>query len=148
MPLRQILDIRKKVFGEVKVNASSLAYILASDILHQTFSILGSQMGDERPVSMVRFSPNNSMLATGSWSGSVKLWNIPACSPIRTLRGNLSYQYCITNVQACANFLSGHGDRVGGLAWHPKATISQSEDAVNLVSGAGDFQVNLWSLNR
>lgn len=43
---------------------------------------------------------------------------------------------------------SGHSDRVGGVAWHPRATISQSEDTVNLVSGAGDMTVNLWSLNR
>ena len=43
---------------------------------------------------------------------------------------------------------SGHGDKVGGLAWHPRATLSQGEDLVNLVSGAGDFDVNLWSLSR
>lgn len=42
----------------------------------------------------------------------------------------------------------GHGDRVGGLAWHPQATLTQSPDAVNLVSGAGDFNIHLWSLSR
>lgn len=110
MPLRQIIDIRKKVFNEVK-----------------TFTNMGSQIGDERPISMVRFSPDSKTLATGSWSGSIKLWNIPSCTPIRTLLG--------------------HGDRVGGLAWHPEATLSQSADSVNLVSGAGDFSVNLWSLS-
>ena len=41
----------------------------------------------------------------------------------------------------------GHGDRVGGVAWHPQATLTQGEDLVNLVSGAGDMNVNLWSLN-
>lgn len=43
---------------------------------------------------------------------------------------------------------SGHGDRVGGVAWHPQATLTQEEGLVNLVSGAGDMCVNLWSLNR
>jgi hypothetical protein len=43
---------------------------------------------------------------------------------------------------------SGHGDRVGGVAWHPQATLTQGEGLVNLVSGAGDMCVNLWSLNR
>ena len=42
----------------------------------------------------------------------------------------------------------GHSDRVGGVAWHPQATLSQSVDSVNLASGAGDMCVNLWSLNR
>jgi WD40 repeat protein len=47
-----------------------------------------------------------------------------------------------------SSYLLGHGDRVGGVAWHPQATLSQSADSVNLVSGAGDACVNLWSLNR
>ncbi|OBZ74218.1 U4/U6 small nuclear ribonucleoprotein Prp4 [Grifola frondosa] len=110
IPLGRIIDIRKKVFADVK-----------------NFTNLGSQIGDDRPISQVRFSPNSKFLATGSWSGNVKLWNVPACTPVRTFRG--------------------HNDRVGGVAWHPRATLSQSEDAVNLVSGAGDYSVNLWSLN-
>ncbi|KAJ4469528.1 U4/U6 snRNP-specific spliceosomal protein [Lentinula aciculospora] len=110
MELGRIVDIRKKVFGEVK-----------------KFAILGSQIGDERPISQVRFSPNNEVLVTGSWSGTVKLWNVPACTPIRSLRG--------------------HSDRVGGVAWHPQATLSQSPDSANLVSGAADCNVHLWSLN-
>ncbi|KDQ61738.1 hypothetical protein JAAARDRAFT_172133 [Jaapia argillacea MUCL 33604] len=109
MPLGKIIDIRKRVFAEVK-----------------KFSNLGSQIGDERPISQVRFAPNGKILATGSWSGNVKLWNIPACTPIRTFRG--------------------HSDRVGGVAWHPKATLSQGEDVVNMVSGAGDTNLHLWSL--
>ncbi|KAI0372700.1 U4/U6 snRNP-specific spliceosomal protein [Pilatotrama ljubarskyi] len=110
MPLGRIIDIRKKVFAEVK-----------------SFANLGSQIGDERPVSQVRFSPNSKYLMTGSWAGNVKLWNVPDCTPVRTYRG--------------------HTDRVGGVAWHPQATISLSEDVVNFVSGAADMTVNLWSLN-
>ncbi|KAF7309781.1 WD-REPEATS-REGION domain-containing protein [Mycena indigotica] len=110
MDLGRIVDIRKKVFAEV-----------------QKFTNLGSQIGDERPISQVRFSPNNEILATGSWSGMVKLWNVPACTLIRPLRG--------------------HSDRVGGVAWHPKATKTQNPSIVNLVSGAGDGCVNLWALN-
>ena len=44
--------------------------------------------------------------------------------------------------------MRGHTDRIGGVAWHPQATLSQSEDTVNLVSGAGDANLHLWSLNR
>ncbi|KAH0582718.1 U4/U6 small nuclear ribonucleoprotein Prp4 [Termitomyces sp. J132] len=109
MALGRIVDIRKRVFNEVK-----------------KFVNLGSQIGDERPISQVRFAPNNEILATGSWSGTVKLWNVPACTPIRTLRG--------------------HEDRVGGVAWHPQATLTQEKGLVNLASGAGEGNVNLWSL--
>ncbi|KAL1747841.1 WD40-repeat-containing domain protein [Schizophyllum fasciatum] len=108
--LKRLVDIRKKVFGNVK-----------------RFANLGSQIGDERPISQVRFSPNNELLATGSWSGCVRLWRVPSCTPVRTLRG--------------------HNDRVGGVAWHPAATLSLGADLVNLASGAGDSCVNLWSLN-
>jgi U4/U6 small nuclear ribonucleoprotein PRP4 len=95
MPLGRIIDIRKRVFAEVK-----------------KYGTLGSQIGDERPISQVRFAPTSDILATGSWSGTVKLWNVPACTPIRSLRG--------------------HNDRVGGVAWHPQATLSQGSDLVNL----------------
>ncbi|TFK29654.1 U4/U6 snRNP-specific spliceosomal protein [Coprinopsis marcescibilis] len=110
LDLGRIVDIRKKVFAQVK-----------------KFSNLGSQIGDERPISQVRFAPNNKILATGSWSGTVKLWNVPQCTEIKALRG--------------------HTDKVGGVAWHPAATLSQSPDTVNLASGAGEGNVNLWSMN-
>ncbi|KAJ3566775.1 hypothetical protein NP233_g6786 [Leucocoprinus birnbaumii] len=110
MELGRIVDIRKKVFNEVK-----------------KFSNLGSQIGDERPIAQVRFAPNNEILATGSWSGTVKLWNVPACTEIRALRG--------------------HSDKVSGVAWHPQATLTHSPDIVNLASGAGEGNVNLWSMN-
>ena len=42
----------------------------------------------------------------------------------------------------------GHSDRVGGVSWHPQATVSQSESVVNLASGAGDANIHMWSLSR
>ncbi|EKM81757.1 hypothetical protein AGABI1DRAFT_35377 [Agaricus bisporus var. burnettii JB137-S8] len=110
MELGKIVDTRKKVFNEVK-----------------KFSNLGSQIGDERPIAQVRFSPNNEILATGSWSGTVKLWNVPACTEMRSLRG--------------------HSDKVSGVAWHPQSTLSQNPDVVNLASGGGEGNVNLWSMS-
>ncbi|CAK5274022.1 unnamed protein product [Mycena citricolor] len=108
MDLGRIVDIRKRAFAE-------------------KFSNLGSQIGDERPISQVRFSPNNEFLATGSWSGTVKIWNVPACTISHTMRG--------------------HSDRVGGVAWHPNATLSQPRGVVNLASGGGEGNVNLWGLD-
>lgn len=111
VPLTQLMQLRKKIYEPLK-----------------TYTNLGSQIGDDRPVSMTRFSPDGSLLATASWSGSAKLWEMPSAKHMRTLRG--------------------HTDKVGGLAWHPQATLGLSPDAVNLVSGAGDASVCLWSLRE
>ncbi|KAG2455226.1 PRP4 protein, partial [Polypterus senegalus] len=86
-----------------------------------------SQIGDDRPISYCHFSPNSKMLATASWSGLCKLWTVPNCSLIRTLRG--------------------HNTNVGAIAFHPQATISMDEKGVNLVSCAADGSVKLWSLD-
>lgn len=77
---------------------------------------------------MVRFSPNSKVLATGSWSGGVKLWDIPTANEI--------------GIKRC------HNEKVGGLSWHPRATIGQDSKAINLVTGAADDKVCLWSLDR
>jgi U4/U6 small nuclear ribonucleoprotein PRP4 len=89
MDLGRIVDIRKKVFTEVKVRLSFSFSPLCRTCSHRIkkFANLGSQIGDDRPIAQVRFAPNNKILATGSWSGTVKLWNVPACTPIRSLRG-------------------------------------------------------------
>lgn len=109
IPLTSIVKSRSNVFDPIK-----------------SYTNLGSQIGDDRPVSMTRFAPNSKLLATASWSGSIKLWQVPNADHKHTLRG--------------------HTDKVGGLAWHPRATLTQDPSAVNLVSGAGDASVCLWSL--
>ncbi|KAG8547944.1 hypothetical protein GDO81_027073 [Engystomops pustulosus] len=58
--------------------------------LHKSLRSLNnfcSQIGDDRPLSFCHFSPNSKLLATACWSGLCKLWSIPDCQPIRTLRG-------------------------------------------------------------
>ncbi|WFD36234.1 hypothetical protein MCUN1_003112 [Malassezia cuniculi] len=90
------------------------------------YTSLGSQLAGERPISAVRFSPDGSMLATGSWSGKAALWSMPNATQLGTLHG--------------------HEDRVTGLAWHPQATISQSRGGVNLATGGGEGSLCLWSL--
>ncbi|CAO1621528.1 unnamed protein product [Parajaminaea phylloscopi] len=110
VPLNSLVRRRKHVYEPLK-----------------SFTSLGSQPADDRPISMVRFSPDGQQLATGSWSGLVKLWSIPSA----TLRTELK----------------GHLDKVGGLAWHPRATLGQDEGAVNLVTGGADSKIQLWSLS-
>lgn len=92
------------------------------------YQVLGSQIAGDRPVSLARFSPDNKIIAAGSWSGSIRLIGVPNLEE-RTL-------------------LRGHSDRVGGISWHPEATLSQSSDALNMASGGGEGVVHLWSLNQ
>ncbi|TPX62376.1 hypothetical protein PhCBS80983_g00501 [Powellomyces hirtus] len=93
----------------------------------KTFETRSLQYGDERPLSYCTFSPNSRLLATASWGGMVKLWSVPDCAALHSLKG--------------------HNERVSGIAFHPQSTISQSPEALNLVSGAADGSVHLWNFN-
>ncbi|EZA53715.1 hypothetical protein DMN91_007730 [Ooceraea biroi] len=96
----------------------------------QALSIYCSQIGDTRPISSCQFSPNSKILATSSWSGLCKLWSVPDCTLLRTLKGHSVQVHCIV--------------------FHPKATIT--EDVIG--DGAGqtcvmatcglDGTVKLW----
>ncbi|XP_074655780.1 U4/U6 small nuclear ribonucleoprotein Prp4-like isoform X2 [Tubulanus polymorphus] len=93
----------------------------------RAMTIESSQIGDTRPISYCEFSPNSEMLVTASWSGLCKLWSIPDCQPIRTLRG--------------------HNCNVGAIVFHPYATKNLDNSACCLASCAQDGTVKLWSLD-
>ena len=93
------------------------------------FELFGSQIASERAVSIVRFSPDNQVIASGDWSGSLKLLDIPNLETKAVLRG--------------------HKGMISGVAWHPTAAYTSqdsSSDQLSLVSGGGEGDVNLWSL--
>ncbi|NWS45831.1 PRP4 protein, partial [Probosciger aterrimus] len=97
--------------------------------LHKSLRSLNnfcSQIGDDRPLSYCHFSPNSKLLATACWSGLCKLWSVPDCNLVHTLRG--------------------HSTNVGAIVFHPKATVSLDKKDVNLASCAADGSVKLWSL--
>ena len=93
----------------------------------QTFNNLGSQFGDDRPLSCIRFSPNSQYIITTSWTGDCKIWDMPNLNAVSTKRG--------------------HSDRVGGAAWHPDATLGIGAEGLNFASGGGEGDVKLWSLS-
>jgi WD40 repeat protein len=70
LPLPKILQVRRKVFGDLKKTV-----------------LLGSQIGDTRPISTVRFSPCSTMVATGSWTGGAKIWGVPNLNEVSSLKG-------------------------------------------------------------
>lgn len=95
------------------------------------FNLYGSQIAADRPVSIVRFSPDGETIAAGNWGGSIRLLSLPNLEEQRLLRG--------------------HNDRVGGISWFPSATLSSgtvSSSSVNLASGGGEGNINLWNLEQ
>nr|POF26158.1 isoform 2 of u4/u6 small nuclear ribonucleoprotein prp4 [Quercus suber] len=97
----------------------------------QGFELFGSQIASERPMSIVRFSPNGEILAAGDWNGSIKLLDVPYLETTKVLRG--------------------HKQMIGGLSWYPGATLPESSVAptsVNLASTGGEGDIHLWSLNQ
>jgi U4/U6 small nuclear ribonucleoprotein PRP4 len=95
------------------------------------FTLFGSQIASDRPVSMVRFSPSGEYVAAGNWAGGIKLLDVPNLEEKRHYRG-------------------GHSNQVGGISWYPGATLPSSgvsTSSVNLASGGGEGNVQLWSLD-
>lgn len=87
-----------------------------------------SQIGDSRPLSSCRFSPDSKMVAISSWSGLCKLWSVPDCELIKTF--------------------SGHECNASSVVFHPESTLSQDKHSLNLVSTGFDGTVNLWNLEN
>lgn len=85
-----------------------------------------SQVGDTRPLSQCCFDENSSLLLTSSWSGMCKLWTVPNCEQILTLRGHTCY--------------------VGGVSFRPGVS-RDAQNEVAMASGAHDGSVKLWAYN-
>lgn len=68
----------------------------------RTLANQASELGDERPIVGCAFSPDGSQLATGAWSGTVKVWAMPSMAKQLTIKA--------------------HAERVTGIAWHPEAS--------------------------
>lgn len=99
-----------------------------------TFDLVGTQIAGERPVSLVRFSPNGDTIASGNWAGGVKLLSVPTLDEVHTLRG--------------------HTDRIGGIDWFPSpptsspSSSSPPREPVSLATGGGEGAIHLWSLTQ
>ncbi|GBP64165.1 hypothetical protein EVAR_35554_1 [Eumeta japonica] len=113
-------------------------------------SIYCSQIGDTRPLSFCRFSSDSKMLITASWSGMVKVWSVPGCVPLHTLRGhthNVSAavfrpdtttpQYFLDKIEA--------SEKAGKDQEPMEVTSEQPSEACTMASCAYDGTVHLWN---
>ncbi|GAM28220.1 hypothetical protein SAMD00019534_113960 [Acytostelium subglobosum LB1] len=89
----------------------------------RSFVLAISEIGDDRQLSSVAFSPDAKLVATASWSGLAKLWDADTAQVQQTF--------------------TGHSERVVGLAYYPLS--DQSATGVTLATASADGTAALWS---
>lgn len=93
----------------------------------QSLSLECSQVGDTRPISNCAFNWDSSLLLTSSWSGMCKLWSVPDCELVQTLRGHACY--------------------VGGVAMRAGVPTDE-KNVVSMATGGSDGTVKLWGFGN
>jgi U4/U6 small nuclear ribonucleoprotein PRP4 len=88
-------------------------------------SEVSSTIGDHRPISSVSFNKDGSLIATTSWSGQCKIWEVGT-----------------SKIKAEWN---AHTERANCVKFFPRA---EGANTVNLATGGADDKVHLWSLNN
>lgn len=90
----------------------------------------GSQYGDPRPLSCIATSTcgiqGNPIVATGSWSGAIKLWD-PSLN-------------CVSEVALA------HEDRIMGIALHPSSDVQNTSELLMATSSI-DLTGKLWKIS-
>ena len=124
----------------------------------KTYQDVAQFSGDPDFISVLRFSPDNQILASGGYKGSITLWKLPNWARIGTLPTNATVQdisfspdsstlagtdyeavnlWTIQNGQNIAT-LSGHKGWVNAAAFSP--------DGTSLTSGGSDGTLKLWDV--
>ena len=111
-------------------------------------------------VSSVSFSPDGATLASGSWDGTVQLWDVVTGEPIATLGGRESSGSSVSFSPDGATLASGSldgtvrlwavatGEAIATLEGHTSSvfSVSFSADGSTLASGSLDGTVRLWAV--
>lgn len=104
------LDVQKEILYRRELNKSL-----------KKFELSGSQLVSSRPVSQVAISSDDSMVATCSWGGDLKILSTETLEIIKA-------------------FDTAHDSKIGGVDWNPDGTA--------LVTGAANGEIRIWNLNN
>merc|ERR1719223_1475205 len=107
-----------------------------------------SQVGDERPLTQGKFSPDAALYCTSSWSGFIKLWKVPSCKgmppfegkTVRLASGSADarvHLWDLTESQPLS-VLEGHEDRINRVVFHPMGE--------HIVTTSHDNSWRLWDI--
>lgn len=125
--------------------------------------------GHSESVLCMEFSPDGTMLATGSGDSTVRIWDLSTSTPIRTLKGHVNWVLCVSwspdglrlssagmdgrilvwNPESGSqqNTLSGHRKGITTLAWQALHTLDfQVRDYPLLASGSMDCTIMIWDV--
>lgn len=86
-----------------------------------------SQVGDDRPITVVRYSPDGKLASSGSLSGVVKVWDTETLANKAVFRGTL--------------------DRITSVSWHPDAQLS-SGSAMLLAASSAEGCCHIYDFRK
>ncbi|KAF8062934.1 hypothetical protein HT031_003773 [Scenedesmus sp. PABB004] len=112
----RLADARARVGGGLETLRALDGAHAASESAAARLAQISSEIGDDRPIQGVAFSPDGAMLATCGWGGNVALWTADAsCRRVWAFRGA--------------------PERLTGVAWHPDAAPTPH---LQVQDGGGD----------
>jgi U4/U6 small nuclear ribonucleoprotein PRP4 len=83
-----------------------------------------SKVADSRPVNCCAFNHDGSNIVTAGWSGFVKIWSVPRCDMLISIKA--------------------HDERITGLASNPNPAYSTDKSPA-IATGSADNTIRLWT---
>ena len=164
LPDGAMARLGKGYIGEIAFSPGGQYLAVASSIGVWIYEVATSRalmlIPTASEVFSVSFSPDGATLASGSWDGTVKLWDVATGEIIATLEGHTDVVRSVSFSPDGATLASGAGDGTVKL-WdvmtgEPIATleghtagvhsVSFSPDGATLASGSWDGTVKLWDV--
>ena len=106
--VQERLNLRREQIENNQLEINDKRYVNSVLSNCKELALNSSQLGDDRPLSCVRYAPSGMRIATGSLSCYIKLWDVLDLNCVDTLRG--------------------HQERITSLSWNPESqSLSQGK---------------------